>query len=235
MPSPDPTQTHGQELARDLIALCRNTSRGLVDDTHSSNGEGTGLDDIDYWYRLGQRNAYSQAAGLLLAPAAAEDPFVIAERITTRLDAGVTDIDELNAAAYGPRIGDHAGNRADGLKWLGPRAFVAQYGPGTPADRHYGMRWCARGDQRITLRPNAAGDRGLLFAYDPTWDEYAVLADDVQTRAVDAALQHAVQIDIHLDPGRFAQLVREHATRSTATHAAEPEAQAAPAELGAQL
>ncbi len=214
----DPTQAtaHVSNVARDLIALSRNTSRGLDHGTPSWSGATAELTDPDYWYRLGQRNAYAQAAGLLLAPAVAEDPFTIAERITTQLDAAVTDVDELHSAAYGNR----AYPRPDALEWLGPHAFRARYGPSSLDELHCGMRWGDRADQQITLRPRDGSDRGLLFVYDPTWDEYAVLATDVPTRAVHAALKDATHIDVHMDPVTFARLVRDRALEPEPAEAA---------------
>jgi hypothetical protein len=162
---------------------------------------------VDYWYRLGLRNAYAQAAGLCLARELAEDPFAIAERITTRLDAGVTDLTALHSAAYG-RVARATAERQ--LDWVGPKEFAARHGVVGTADRHFASHWGARGEQRITLRPSPVGGRGLLFVYDPTWDEYAVLATDVTPAAVEAAFTHASQVDIHLEPVRFAELVHEH-------------------------
>lgn len=207
-----PAETPPHETARvveNLIALSRNASRGLNHDGSPIADVGPGsVGEVDYWYRLGLRNAYAQAAGLLLAPALAEDAFTVAGRITTSLDAGVTDLTALRAAASGPHPAPAA---QAGLDWVGPRVFAARYGLVTDADHHYGSRWGARGEQRITLRPNPVGDQGLLFVYDPTWDEYAVLATDVTPSAVQAAYAHATQVDIHLDPARFARLVHEHA------------------------
>ena len=210
-----------RRVVEDLIALSRNTSQGLAHDTPSSSGAAPtpdqlargAADSVDYWYRLGLRNAYAQAAGLLIAPAAAADPFTVAERITTRIDAGVTDIAELSSAAYG----NMPARRNAALEWHGERAFAARYGDRSPAERDYGMRWGPRGNQRITLRPDDTGHRGLLYVYDPTWDEYALLAADVTRGAVEAAFHEAVEIDIHLAPERFARFVQQHA--------ATPEAQ----------
>ena len=218
--SPNRAQPTAQasHVAHDLIALSRNTSRGLDHGTPNSSGASVELADPDYWYRLGQRNAYAQAAGLLLAPAVAEDAFTIAERITTQLDAGVTDVDELHSAAYG----NETGRRPQALEWLGPHAFNARYGPSSLDELHCGMRWGDHADQRITLRPDDGGDRGLLFVYDPTWDEYALLATDVSVRAVHTALRDATQIDVHMDPLRFAALVTERAVEPEPVPSATP-------------
>src|SRR3954468_24969815 len=75
-----------------LMALARNASLNVEEH-----------DPIDYWYRLGQRNAYAHATAQLLAPELRHDPVAIAEHITTALDAGTADLRELRQAAYGAR------------------------------------------------------------------------------------------------------------------------------------
>src|SRR3954468_13448676 len=90
---PTPTLEPRPDAAVDqLLALARNASLNVEEH-----------DPIDYWYRLGQRNAYAHATAQLLAPELGHDPFAIAERITTALDAGTTDVRELRQAAYGVR------------------------------------------------------------------------------------------------------------------------------------
>ena len=205
---------HGSNRAvHDLLALSSNTSRGLNHDAPSTSSIADAT-DVDYWYRLGLRNACAQAAGLLLARELEDDPFVIAERITRSLDAGVTDMTALRSAAYGYAAPTTSERR---LHWMGPKEFTARHGVVSCADRDFGARWGARGEQRITLRPNPLGGKGLLFAYDPVWDEFAVLVSDVTPAAVEAAFRHASDIDIHLDPVRFAELVQEHETKMRPT------------------
>jgi hypothetical protein len=72
------------------------------------------------------------------------------------------------------------------------------------------MRWGERREQRISLRHLPGTNRGLLYAYDPTWDEYAVLAHDVPAPAVEAAFAQALDIDTHMHVLAFAELVRCH-------------------------
>lgn len=91
--------------------------------------------------------------------------------------------------------------------WVGPRAFNARYG-GAGVDHDFGMRWGERREQRISLRRRPGVERGLLYAYDPTWDEYAVLARDVPEPAVEAAFAQALGIDTHMHVLAFAELVR---------------------------
>lgn len=226
-PSAERWSHEPNRAVQDLLALSSNTSRGLNHDAPatSSIAEAT---DVDYWYRLGLRNAYAQAAGLLLAPELGDDPFVIAERVTTSIDAGVTDTTALRSAAYGRALATLERQ----LDWIGPKEFAARHGVVSCADRDFGARWGARGEQRITLRPNPVSGTGLLFAYDPTWDEFAVLATDVTPAAVEAAFAHALDVDIHLEPSRFAELVKEH---EAVPQPAIPAVAAARPDLGVQL
>ncbi|MBC9822850.1 hypothetical protein [Terrabacter sp. MAHUQ-38] len=179
-----------------LLALARNASRNVEES-----------DPVDYWYRLGQRNAYAHATGQLLAVEFGQDPFAVAERITTALDAGAGDIGELRAAAYGHGVTGGTRPR-HALEWIGPKAFETQHGNIRGIDRDYGMRWGERSNQRISLRLD--GDdatRGLLYAYDPIWQEYAVLSTTAQRAAVDRAFAHALDTDIHMSLENFTELV----------------------------
>ena len=81
---------------------------------------------------------------------------------------------------------------------------------GAGLDHHFGMRWGERREQRISLRRHPAAERGLLYAHDPTWDEYAVLAHDVPEPAVEAAVAQALDIDTHMHVLAFGELVRCH-------------------------
>jgi hypothetical protein len=66
------------------------------------------------------------------------------------------------------------------LEWMDPRAFKAQYGVQPGVDRDFGMRCGPRQDQRVSHRRHTLDSpTGLLYAYDLTWDEYAVLAPDI--------------------------------------------------------
>lgn len=197
--------------ADQLLALARNASRNVEEH-----------DPIDYWYRLGQRNAYAHATGQLLAADLGRDPFAIAERITTALDAGVSEVTELRAAAYGHGVTTPPPKPA--IEWVGPKAFDSQHPSILGVDRDYGMRWGQRGNQRISLRLDGdAATHGLLYAYDPTWQEYAVLSRAAGRAAVDRAFAHATDTDIHMSVDAFTQLVGsygaalEAAERDTAT------------------
>ena len=198
------------QFADQLMALARNASLNV--DEH---------DPIDYWYRLGQRNAYAHAAGQLLALDLEHDAFTVAERITTALDAGARNVDELRSAAYGHGSSPAAPQPA--IEWIGPKAFDTQHRNIRGVDRDYGMRWGPRSNQRISLRLDGEeASRGLLYAYDPTWQEYAVLSTTAPRAAVDRAFSHAIDTDIHMPIETFAQLVGSYAAALESADRAAP-------------
>ena len=202
-----------------LLALACNASRN-VDES----------DPIDYWYRLGQRNAYAQATALIVSRETGHDVFAVTERITTALDADVTDAAQLRAAAYGMTPLPAAARPQ--LEWVGAKAFDAQHHSIRGVDRDYGMRWGSRSDQRISLRLDGDGaTHGLLYAYDKTWQEYAVLSTNAPRAAVDRAYAHALDTDSHLPVEDFAGLVATYAAALAV--AAEPPAR--PSIVEAQL
>ena len=90
--------------------------------------------------------------------------------------------------------------------WVVPQAFTAKIG-GAGIDDDFGMRWGERG---ISLRLRHGADRGLLYAYDLTSDEYAFLADDVAEPPVESAFAQALDIDTHMHVLAFAELMRCH-------------------------
>lgn len=73
------------------------------------------------------------------------------------------------------------------LDWVGPITFARRH-PGPPGiDVDLGHDWGPRGDQRISWRHDPDGTVGLLYAYDPLWDEFAVLATDMARGVVEHA------------------------------------------------
>ena len=96
------------------------------------------------------------------------------------------------------------------LDWMGLHAFTARYAVQTVVDRVLGMRWGPRHDQSVSHHLATANPpTGLVYAYDLTWDEYAVLAIDIPTTAVKAALCRALASDAHLTLEVFADLLAE--------------------------
>ena len=102
------------------------------------------------------------------------------------------------------------------LDWIGPHAFKARYGtqPGVAAD--FGMWWGPRHDQRIChRRASLDSPNGLLYAYDLTWDEYAVLAIDVPSAAIEAVIHRALASDTRMSAEVIAGLLADHQTVPT--------------------
>jgi hypothetical protein len=189
-----PAERHtDHQLHEKLVALARNAQVNVDLD-----------DPADYWYRLGQRNAYAEALGLSVAAGVDHIAFEVADRLTAALAGGEDNIDFLLARAR--EAAPPAESTAP--QWLGPRAFSARYGHVRGVDRDYGMRWGERGNQRISWRARLDAGRGLLYAYDPLWDEYQVLGTDVPRQAVDAAFKQALDSDVHMDVRAFAEIVR---------------------------
>jgi hypothetical protein len=161
----------------------------------------------DRGYTLGQRNTYARAASHVAAQDSHEDPALIADRIVHALAEGTTDMNSLREVALAgvPRpAGPHA------LDWIGPKTFEARYGDVPGIDHDYGMRWGARNNQRISLRHGTDTSEGLLYAYDRTWDEYAVLQHRISTVAVSQVFREALRRDEHLPVEDFARLIEVH-------------------------
>jgi len=103
-----------------------------------------------------------------------------------------------------------------GLEWIGPLAFQCRYGvpPGVEGDS--GMWFALRRDQRICHhRATAACPTDLVYVYDLTWDEYAVLATDIPWVAVEAVINLAVATDTDLSAEVFAGLLTDHLAAPT--------------------
>ena len=184
-----------------MIALARNAHRSIDRRV-----------DIDYWYRLGQRSAYAHSAGIVIGRGVDSTAFAISERLTAALEDRVTDLGPLRASALGKAS---ASGIVQSPSWIGPMAFASKFGSLPGVDHDYGMRWGQAGAQRISLRRPVAGDRGLLYAYDPTWDEYTVLPQDATAQAVRSAFTQAVGTNIHMSVTDFASLVARYETTPT--------------------
>lgn len=121
-----------EQITDKLIALPRGAHQN-VDTNHP----------VDYWYRLGQRNAYAQAVGLVIARGADNLAFTIADRITNALSQGSTGVADLDRAAHGWDQLEPAGEAEPALTWLGPAAFQARYGDLPGIDHDFGTGWGA--------------------------------------------------------------------------------------------
>lgn len=97
------------------------------------------------------------------------------------------------------------------LDWIGQHAFTARYALQPVVDRVVGVRWGPRHDQSVHHHlASVDSPTGLVYAYDLTWDEYAVLATDVPATAVDAAVSRArAKDDANLTVEVFAGLLAD--------------------------
>lgn len=114
-----------------------------------------------------------------------------------------------------------------GLEWLGPIAFARRHAGGV--DRDFGDQWGRAGDQRLTVRHPLGVDHGLLYVYDATWDEYAVLADDVPLKAVHDVTARAATAA--LDPHTTASQISSALLSEMAAVSPKPAASAAGAQV----
>ena len=102
------------------------------------------------------------------------------------------------------------------LDWIGRHAFTARYAVQPVVDRVLGMRWGPRHDQSVSHHlATVDSPTGLVYAYDLTWDEYAVLATGVPKAAVEDALGRALASDAPLSPEAFAGLLTDSLTAPT--------------------
>ena len=91
----------------------------------------------------------------------------------------------------------HAACRQPTLEWRGPVSFARAHTVVPGIERDFGSRWGSNGDQRVSLRVEVGSDTGLLYVYDPTWDEYAVIGSDVPLAAVEDAFARAARFGEH--------------------------------------
>ena len=198
----DPTATGNGAVHRaQLLGMAALAQRSLDID-----------DPADFWYRQGIRDAYAYAAALLVTGRVGEVTQAAADRVVNLLGDGITDLGVLmEATDAGPRPGS-------GLTWMGQIGFdrVAARQPGT--DHDLGSQWGSRHDVRISHRRPHDGTVGLLYAYDRTWDEYAILDPAAHVDAVARTFHAALDVDPHLPLTDFLALLRTNAT----TLAAQP-------------
>lgn len=173
-------------------------------------------DPNDYWYRLGNRNAYAAAAALLVSPLDPDAALVIADRVTTALGEGVLEVGQLERIARDPL---QVGAPAVTLNWIGASAFHRAHS-GKGLDLDLGMRWGERENIRISLRRIPGDTVGLLYAYDWIWDECAVLAETISVAAAEYAFHKALSLDPRMSPESFATLLPSaiEATKEPANH-----------------
>ena len=105
--------------------------------------------------------------------------------------------------------------RLPGLDWMGSHAFKARYAVQPGVDRGFGTWWGPRHNQSISHHlATLDSPTGLSYAYDLTWDEYAVLAADVSATVVEAVMSRALADDRHMSAEGFAGLMADHLVMS---------------------
>ena len=113
---------------------------------------------------------------------------------------------------YGPW--QHVACQQPALEWRGPILFARAHAAVPGIERDFGGRWGSNGDQRVGLRVEVGSDTGLLYVYDPTWDEYAVIGSDVPLAAVEDAFARAARLGEHPPVADFVTLLPNvHADR----------------------
>jgi hypothetical protein len=91
------------------------------------------------------------------------------------------------------------------------RAFKARFGVQPGVDRDFGMWWGPRHDQRLSHRRDTLDSpTGLLYAYDLTWDEYAVLATDIPWVLAEVIINCALASDTCMSSEAIADLLVDH-------------------------
>ena len=93
------------------------------------------------------------------------------------------------------------------LEWRGPVSFARGHSAVPSIERDFGSRWGSNGDQRVRLRVEVGSDTGLLYVYDPTWDEYAVIGSDVPLAAVENVFSRSPQLGEHPSAKAFVTLL----------------------------
>ena len=103
-------------------------------------------------------------------------------------------VDKGDPVGYWYRFGQHDVYPQPVLEWRGPVAFARAYAAAPGIDHDFGTRWGSNGDQRVSLRVELSREEGLLYVYDPTWDEYAVIGTDVPLAGVQDAFARVLQL-----------------------------------------
>jgi len=151
-------------------------------------------------YLEGRRDAYLRMAA---AVEGHHDPALgrVVTQLRIALTEGVAEVDALRgvvAHSTGrPRTLSH------GLDWIGPRAFDARHGD-RGLDEDFGMRWGSKHDVRISFKRYPGADEGLLYAYDKTWDTYAVIATKTSRNLVQLAYRQALAANPDMTAETFA-------------------------------
>ena len=119
----------------------------------------------------------------------------------------VRDVDTGYPIDHWYWLGQHDVYPEPVLEWRGPVSFARAHAAVPGIERDFGSRWGSNGDQRVSLRVEVGSDTGLLYVYDPTWDEYAVIGSDVPLAAVEDAFARAARRAEHPPVADFVTLL----------------------------
>ncbi|WP_404385304.1 hypothetical protein LL946_04785 [Knoellia locipacati] len=158
--------------------------------------------DIGSPYQEGRRDAYLLMAVALEAP---REP-TLSRTITQlrqALHGGVTEVDDLREIIT--RSTGRSPTPKPSLEWVGPKAFDARHSD-WGLDEDFGMRWGTNRDIRISFKRQPGATEGLLYAYDKTWDTYAVIADKTNRTLVQLAYRQALAANPDMTAENFAHI-----------------------------
>jgi hypothetical protein len=144
-------------------------------------------------------------------PAQAE---IISDELVALAGNELHDVDAGNPGDRWYRLRQFDATSVPVLEWRGPVSFARAHAAVPGIERDFGSRWGSNGDQRVSLRVEVGSDTGLLYVYDPTWDEYAVIGSDVPLAAVEDAFARAARLGEHPPVADFVTLLPNvHADR----------------------
>lgn len=153
-------------------------------------------------YQEGRRDAYLLMAVALEAP---REP-TLSRTITQLRQAlhdGVTEVDDLRAIIT--RSTGRSPTPKPALDWVGPMAFDKRHGD-RGLDEDFGMRWGTNHDIRVSFKRHPGATEGLLYAYDKTWDTYAVIAPTTSRNQVQLTFRQAHAANPHMSAENFAHI-----------------------------
>lgn len=170
--------------------------------------------DIGSPYLEGHRDAH-----LLMAVAVKGHIDPALSRTVTQLRQALHDrVTEVHALrAIISRSTGRSPTPKPGLDWVGPKAFNNR-NPDRGLDEDFGMRWGANRDIRISFKRHPGANVGLLYAYDKTWDTYAVIADKTSRNQVQLAYRQALTTNPDMTAEDFAH-IHQIVTAATQTAA----------------
>jgi hypothetical protein len=107
--------------------------------------------------------------------------------------------------------------------WISQARFDQHYGA-AGIDIDYGTCWGVRENQRVSLRIRPDAGHGVVYAYDPLWNECLVIADVATWAEVSDAVQAVLtrRGDRRVALGVVADAVRQRQLEPLFAAAAEP-------------